>query len=310
MRELAQKLSRARQVLLVCHQNPDGDTMGSALALARGLRTLGKRAQVASEPPPDVYRAFPGAEELLPPERIQPGFDLAILVDFGEKQRAGCPASLFAGVPLAIVDHHANGVHESDCVVLDPRAGATAELIFPLLDQLGCAVDPVSANWLYAALITDTGSFNFSNTTARTLEMGARAVGAGADPEFVSRAVFRSKKLSQVRLLAASLNTLSIDGDFAWVHTDAAMYRETGASEAETDSIINHVLEIEGVSVAAIFKVRASDVRISFRSKYEVDVGRIAARFDGGGHRKASGCTIPGSLDEAVRQVREQLMSR
>ncbi len=137
MRELAQKLSRARQVLLVCHQNPDGDTMGSALALARGLRTLGKQAQVASEPPPDAYRAFPGAEELLPPERIQPGFDLAILVDFGEKQRAGCPASLFAGVPLAIVDHHANGVHESDCVVLDPLARRHRGIDLPVARSAG-----------------------------------------------------------------------------------------------------------------------------------------------------------------------------
>jgi len=303
------RLRAAGSALVTTHAAPDGDAVGSELALAGLLERLGARVVVANRDPHPANLAFlPGVERLTRaddlPADLSSAFDLAVVVDCPGLDRPKIPG--LDRLPLVEIDHHLENALFGEPCLVDEAAAATGELILELWDAAGLEPDPASAVALYVAIVTDTGDFRYANTTPRTLRAAARLVDGGVRPAEIARALWEQVPERVVRLTGAVLSTLSFaaGGRAAVLHCDAAMLAATGARREDTEDLVNHARAIAGVQVAVFLKAFTPDaVRISLRSRGAVDVQAIARGFGGGGHREAAGCTVPGSLDEARRAV-------
>lgn len=299
-------MEAARSVLLVLHVRPDGDSIGSSLAVARCLRTLGKRATVVCpDALPENLRFLDPGGECVPPETATGPFDLGLFLDCSDLERIGAARPVLAEVGrLVNVDHHASNARYGDIAYVDPRVGACGELALRLIDALGVPLDPGVATALYTALATDTGSFRFENTTAETLELAARLRRAGADTARIGREVWDSRSLAALRLIGAALAHLGVDPDgrLAWVSLRAEEL--AGSAPGDTEGLVDYPRSLRGVEVAALFIAEPSgEVRVSLRSQRRVDVSRLAGLFGGGGHARAAGCTVPGPLAAAQASV-------
>jgi phosphoesterase RecJ-like protein len=299
----------SRRILLPLHVRPDGDSVGSSLAVARGLRALGKTASVVSaDPLPSNLRFLdPGSECLQPAAIAGDGWDLALLLDCADEGRLGAAAPLLQGVPRTVnIDHHASNSRYAGLNVVDERCAACAELALRLLDDLGCALDPGMATALFAALATDTGSFRYAATSPATLAAAARLRAAGADLDRIQSEIWEHRSLPSLRVLAIALQSLTVDagGELAWVAVSDADLAAAGADAEATEGLVDYPRTLHGVEVAALFVHEGSGgTRISLRSRTRVDVSVLAARFGGGGHPRAAGCTVTGPPAEARDRV-------
>ncbi len=304
------RVSAARSALLVLHVRPDGDSVGSSIALARGLRALGKAVWIASPDPVPENLAFldPGGE-CLPPERISAAVDLAIFVDCADLERTGSARPLLRQAETVVnLDHHPSNSRFGHLNYVDPRAAACGEIVYALLLDLQAPVDALAATALYAALATDTGSFRFENTTAHTLALAARLVEWGARPALVGQEIWNSRSLASLRLLQSALGSLGLtaDGRIAWMSLTPSMLRRAGASVHDGEGLVDYARSLRGVEIALLFTLeRPGLVRVNLRSRSGVDVSDLAALFGGGGHARAAGCTVRGSL----RSVRETVLA-
>lgn len=312
LREAWARLSSADSYVLACHQRPDGDTLGSALALARVLRGMGKEVVVLSEDGvPENYNFIPDADTVLTstPRR---DFGMGVLVDSEGISRVGSAAeAVLSAKDTACVDHHEPDNRFGNIRIVDPEYAATAELVAELLEAGCIAIDREVATQLLTGVIADTGAFRFSNTSPRTFHVAARLTDIGADPSTIARKVYDSRPLHAVKLLGRALSTLRTDpeGKIVWAVISRSDMDDLGAEDADTDSVVNHVRSVRGPEVAILFReIQPNVVRISLRSEGGVDVNRIARVFDGGGHAAAAGCTIEDSLENAqTRMVNEVL---
>lgn len=307
--EAAERLAAAGRVLLGCHVNPDGDTLGSALALALALRAAGKQAEVVcADPVPRPYRFLPGSDTLR--HTVPAGaYDLGVILDCDGPKRLGSVLPAFRQVPFLIeVDHHPGTERFGQLVVVDTTAAATAEPLFTLLKLGGFALTAAIATCLYVAILTDTGSFRFANTTGRALRLAAELVACGAHPGEIAEQVYASRSFASVALLGRALASLqrSDAGALAWAHLTPRDFTETGSGDADTEGIVHHLRDIEGVRVAALFRQIDGKVRVSLRSREPVNVAAVARVFGGGGHRLAAGCTLAAPLDDAERRVLDE----
>lgn len=297
-----------RRVLLLNHVSPDGDCLGSTLALARALRARGQQAIVASsDGVPEMYRFLPGAEQVVTDLAPEESFGAAVFMECSTPDRAGTLAARAVGVPLWInIDHHVSNGGYGDLILYDPTAAAVGELVTPIVQALG-AIDAATATCLLAALLTDTGSFRYTSVTPRTLRIAADLVEAGASPADVFTQVYENRPAAALRLLGMALSRLEVspDGRVAWTAVTQEMLRASAASMEESEGIVGMLRALRGVRVALLFKEEPDGVRVSLRGSAGVRAHVIAETFGGGGHAAAAGFTATGPLPDVVRRTLE-----
>lgn len=301
--ELLALLSPPRgRVLLLGTVQPDGDLLGCQIGLGLALAGAGATVTLAGpHPVPDVFRFLPGAE-LVQQWDAAPGvFDLVILADCPDPSRTNGLLDGARGPATSVVsiDHHPDSKRFAHVNWIDPEASATGELVYDLLTALGLKLTPEIATNLYTSIHTDTGSFRYSNTTARTLRIAADLVAHGACPDVVAGALYEGRRVDDLRRLGELLTRVEVspDGHVAWLELPEGSVPE---AFLEAEDLVTYPRSIAGVKVAVLLReVGGGRVKVSLRAKGEVNVGKIAAGFGGGGHANAAGCTIAGSLAEA-----------
>ena len=308
--EVLNQIGRRKTFILTSHARPDGDAVGSALACAQILRSMGKQASVVlSDGVPGVYGPLPFAETVLRNTDEAPEADAAIILECDSVQR-----TRLTGLEnhfLINIDHHATARPFGDVNWIDPDACATAEMIFRLAREAGVKVSPEVATCLYTAVLTDTGSFCFHGTTERTFALAQELVRCGADPVRIAHNVYFSTQLSKMRLLGAALNGLQREGSLAWMHVDRETMERCQASDEDCEGLVNYALAIQGIEVALFFREQSDGrYRVSLRSKGLVNVAAVAEAFGGGGHECASGCAVEGPLSVATERLLAQLRLR
>ena len=309
MLEQITSYSRAHQrFAITSHARPDGDSIGSQLGLALGLESLGKAVHIVNaDPLPHAYRSLPGAERIRVSESLEGVFDAVFVLECNDLNRPG--VGNLGRYYVINIDHHAKTESFGQLNWVDSSAAAVAEMVYKLLGALKAPVTADIATNLYAAILTDTGSFQFANTRAETFAIVGELVASGADPAWVARQVYMNQPRSKLALLVKVLDTLEIhpSGMIASVFLTPQILEETKASPGETEGLINYALGIEGVELAAFFREEHQDLyRVSLRSKSDLDVGEVARRFGGGGHKNAAGLSLEGSF----QRVREQVLHR
>jgi len=296
-----------QRFLIACHENPEGDAIGSELALALALRKMGKTAAVLNaDPVPGNLMFLPGADTVV---REEDGsrYEVAVVVDCGSPERTGSVQEELRKPPLMVnIDHHrTNGCRGDHCLV-DPEAAATGMLIYRILDAMGAEIDYDVAVNIYVAILTDTGSFHYSNTSPEAFHIAGEMVRRGIDPWAVAEMVYESRSADRLRLLGRVLASLEIGpgGKVASITTMKKDLADFSAGKDALEGYINYPRSVIGVEVAVSFREEGErEFRVSFRSKGRVDVSAVAQSFGGGGHRNAAGCTVRGSLSEVKEKV-------
>lgn len=302
----------ADSVLLFCHVSPDGDTLGSALALKLRLTAMGKsvRLLVDGEVPSNLaFLSRMGAVE--GPEAAAGAADLALAVDVSCKERLGaCAPAFLAAARTAVVDHHSSNHGFAQINWVDGDAPATAVLVYRLLEAMGGALSREEAVCLYTGLSTDTGNFIYESTSAESFRMMAALMDAGLPLAEYARRLFRVKELPFVRLLGQALPSLRLTcgGKVAGLTLTAEQMRKAGAKAGHTDGLVDYAIDLEGVAMA-YFARETEDgrVKVSLRALEPWRVDQVAAHFGGGGHRLASGLTVDMPLSEAAQAVEAAL---
>lgn len=303
-----------QRFLVTAHARPDGDAVGSMLACSMMLRQLGKEAHlVSSDCVPLIYRSLPCARTIRQTARVEGNYDAVILLECDGVERSRLKG--LDGRFLINIDHHVSGRPFADVNWIDSEACAVAEMIYALAMLAKVQVTPEMAACLYAAVLTDTGSFAYHGTDARTFDLASKLVRQGADPVALARDIYFCNPTSKMLLLGAALSNLKRDGRIAWMWITHEDMLRTHAAEEDCEGIVNYAVGISGVEVA-VFLRELDDhrVRLSIRSKNAVNVAQIAERFGGGGHEHASGCTVAGPLPMATESIlgvlRQQLRRR
>jgi phosphoesterase RecJ-like protein len=309
---LGRFVREADHFLVVSHVNPDGDAIGSTLAVGYALRRLGKNVTMVNESPiPAKFHFLTGADEILRPEQVTGPFRHVIAVDCADQDRMGACRELFAeDVRIANIDHHMTNNMFGQINVVVPHAAATAEILFDWIEESGIGWDLELAGLVYTGLLTDTGGFRYSNASPDVFRKAAKLVELGVCAHRIADLVLETLTMDQVRLIQAALATLqrSDDGRIAWMSLRREDFARSGATHQDLDGIVNYARNILGVDVGILFRETGEEaVKVSLRSREHVDVGRIAKSFGGGGHARAAGCTVPGSLEEAEERVLDRV---
>ena len=307
--DIGEVLKTRRRFVVMSHGRPDGDALGCTLAMALCLRQLGKEVSAWNEDGMlEKYRYLPGSELLETPPAEPRHFDVAIVLDNAVKSRAGKAIDAVASADLWInLDHHVTNDGYGDLVYIDPAAPATGQLLYELIRQCELPLTYAMADNLFVAISTDTGSFQYPNTNARTYEIAAELVRAGVNVGKLSQQMYESCPRRRLELLRALLNVLhfSSENRVASFALELAMAQKLEVQPGDTEGLIDTIRAVEGV-VAAVFFEEIGDgrVRVSMRSKSpEIDVSKVCAQFGGGGHVLAAGARIRGSLPEVQAQV-------
>ncbi len=308
LNEVVSVLTEKRTFLIAGHVNPEGDAIGSAVALALALRGIGKKAEVVNRDPLPRQLAFLRYEGVFSqrPAITEP-VDALVVVDCGDLKRTG----FFEGGPLPIdvlvnIDHHLTNPGFGDVNWVVPEAAATGEMIYDLLKEMQIPMTPAIATALYTALLSDTGAFRYANTNEKSLRIGAELIEKGADPALIARGLFEIIRPEKLKLLGEVLAHMELSDDkkVAWVEVTQAQMEKTDTIEADTEDFIDYPRLIRGVEAAVFFReVNSRQYKISLRSEGRVDVSALAQQWGGGGHRNASGCTIAGSREEIKKRV-------
>jgi phosphoesterase RecJ-like protein len=294
-----------QRFLITSHARPDGDSIGSQLAMAFALDALGQDVRIVNaDPAPDHYQDFPGMDRIEIAARIEkPDVDAVIVMECSDLTRTGV-----AGLEqefLINIDHHAGNRMYGALNWHDESSAACGEMVFDLIRALGVPLSLEIATHVYLAILTDTGSFHHSNITPRTFDICRQTVEAGVNPAAMARRVFDSNSFGKLKLIGALLDSMQLvdQGRLAVLYMDDAMLAACGCTYNDTEGVINLPLTAREIQAVVFFKASsAGDVRVSMRSKYDVDVRMVANQFGGGGHKNAAGFTVIGSLDE-VRPV-------
>ncbi len=302
------------RLLITSHARPDGDAVGSVLALSLLLRQLGHETTIVlADPVPRIYRNLPSVDQVLEAATLDgiSGFEVApcIVLECDSVSRTGLAG--FGSRLLLNIDHHASGREFASVNWIDPDACAVAAMIFRLALELGAEITPAIATCLYTAVLSDTGGFTYGGTNAETFALAHELTRRGAHPGQVARHVFFSNPESKLRVLGTALSKMQRDGPLAWTWLTLDDIARAGAAVEDCEGIVNYLLSIAGVESAVFLRElpETSSFRLSLRSKGRLDVASIAESFGGGGHRSASGCTLAGPLDHASERILSQLRS-
>ena len=309
LQEIGAVLRAHQTFAILSHVRPDGDALGSQLGLALSLSKLGKTVMVRNEDGLlEKYSFLPGGEFLQTPLGEPQDFDVAIALDTATQVRLGTATELVRSAKIWInIDHHPSNPGYGDLVYIDSTAPATGQILFELIQSQGLPMDAAIAENLFVAISTDTGSFQYPNTTARTFEIGAELVRSGVDVGRVSQLLYESYPRRRTELLRELLGTMRFqaNGQIACFSLSLKVAAELGAKPEDNEGLIDHLRAIQGVIVAIFFEeLVEGKVRVSMRSKNEsVDVSAICQKFGGGGHKLAAGARVRGTLPEVEQKL-------
>ena len=313
LKEIGDILKKSRETLIFPHVNMDGDALGSSVALCRALRDMGRRAYIVT------VEEIPGYIDFIADDDAgcfddgsgctdEP--DVCICVDCSEVSRIPGREDLFmkGGTRIA-VDHHLTGDIEADMYYVDSGEAAAAQIVFKLLKEMDAGITPHVAEPLYAGIVTDTGSFQYSNTTPETHRIAAELMESGMDHMRTSVSVYQSVTFGKLRMRAAVTENLEMicGGRGAVSYLTGDMINECGGTGEDAEDMIDTVRNIKGVEVAAFLKERDGRIKVSLRAKSDARVDGIAAKFGGGGHMKAAGCTMDKTMQEALDTVKKEI---
>jgi phosphoesterase RecJ-like protein len=308
------EIEKSSSFLITSHESPDPDAVGSSLALANYLAARGKEVTVyLCDPVPDNCAFLPMAGQVVNalPDR---DFEVCFVLDVGEFRRAGQEITSCKRIARLInVDHHLGcelfGVHN----LIDSKASATAALIYRIIRAAGDEVDYPTALCIYTAILSDTGSFHYSNSDPEAFAIAGEMIAKGVNAWDINENLYESEPPQRIALLALALSDLTVSpsGEYASVTVTQEMYRRTGSTAEDTDRFINYPRSIRGVQVALFFRELSEGVfKVGFRSKGKVDVSAVSAHFGGGGHHNAAGCTVKGTLAEVKALVFDRLENK
>lgn len=300
------RLLKANNILIISHKNPDGDTLGSAGALYWALRAMGKTAAVfCADEIADRY-AYMGLE--LFHNQFVPGYIVA--VDIAGQQLFGEKAAEYADRVDLCIDHHASNSGYADAMLLDATAAATCEIIYELIVALGIAIDVRIANCLYTGISTDTGCFQFANTTAHTHRIAARLIDLGAELEMLNELLFENKSKQRIALEQLALSTLEyhFNDECALIVLTREQIEATGAADTDLEGITSLPRSIEGIKVGITMRQQpGGSFKISVRTKVGIDACAICTGLGGGGHKQAAGCEIIGGVEYAKAAILQEV---
>ncbi len=309
-----EKALASRSVFLAAHIRPDGDAIGSLLAMQAVLTGMGKKVVACLEDPvPELFLFLPGAQEILKPEQVDPEeFDTAIALDCSDKARMGKAGEIFDKIPVRMqMDHHHTNEHYAQYNAVDGESSSTGCMVWRFMGSVNAQMTKEIAMFLYTAVSSDTGNFCFSCTDEETFLCAADIASTGIDINSVARKIHLLRSVGHVRLLGRALSSLALfcDGRCASMILDKKDFEDAKALPEHSDGIVNYGLNLFGVKMA--FMVDASEehaLKVSFRAVPPYDVSRIASALGGGGHVLASGCCIDKPLDELVHFIEEEMI--
>jgi bifunctional oligoribonuclease and PAP phosphatase NrnA len=307
--QVVELIETKRTFAITTHIKPDGDGIGSSLGLCWLLHSLGKQAEVLVHGEiPNSYRTLPGADKIRDVTRIDGEYDAIFIIECSDIQRPGI-SGLEKGFTVNI-DHHSTSEQFGTINWIDATASAVGEMIYNLCKAIGGRITPEIAECVYMALVTDTGSFHFPNTSDRTLKVASELIKAGAKPATIGEAVYNNYPWSRIELMHRVLSTVKRDrtGRIAFMRHTLEMQDATGAVDGDNNGFVNIPLAAREV-LAAIYirEVEPNSYRVSLRSKGDINVARVAEHFGGGGHKNAAGLGIEGSWDEAESRIIREL---
>ena len=312
LRQIRDELLGRQHFLLTSHARPDGDSIGSQLALAFALEALGKNVRIVNaDSAPEHYLAFPGMDriEIAAAVPADARIDAVVVMECSDLTRTGV-----AGLePYFVIniDHHAGNRMYGAVNWFDESASACGEMVFDVIRALGVPLTREIATHIYLAILTDTGSFHHSNITPRTFDICRQAVEAGVNPAAMARRVFDSNSFGKLKLIGSLLDSMELldEGRLAVLYMDDAMLAACGCTHNDTEGVINLPLTAREIQAVVFFKVTSEGtVRVSMRSKYDVDVRLVANRFGGGGHKNAAGFTVEGPLERVKPRILQQIV--
>ncbi len=314
--QIIQKLKKSSRLLLASHANPDGDAIGSLLALGLALDALGKKVTLYNESPlPVVYRFLPGVERIQHLIETDCTYDAAVILDCASLERVGAAAERIGKFQTVInIDHHYTNTGFGQLHQVAPSACATAEIVYQLIKTLGAPIDRKIASCIYTGILTDTGSFRFSNTNRAAFLICDEMLGRGVKPELIAQHVYGTYSLGRIKLLNMALDSIEItsNGELAMMVVTEEMMRETNTHPCDADGLINYARSIETVKLAAMIQEqtpkyqdprRPDGFHVSLRSNGTVDTAAIAGMFGGGGHFTAAGFQLGIPLAEVKKRL-------
>ena len=309
MEKILKHIKTSRSILVASHAEPDGDCLGSLVALGLALSKLDKKITMFNPSPiPAVYRFLPGVERIVTQIKEAEAYDLAIILDCGDIIRVGHQSALVDQIAVVVnIDHHVSNTGFGHIQLIDTDACATAEIVYRLINALDIPFDKAIATSIYLGILTDTGSFRFSNTNPAAFEISKAMTDIGVEPHTVAQRVFGTYSLGRIKLLNMALNSIEISGNgkLSLMTVSRSMLNSTGTSTEDIDGLINYARRIEDVKVAALIHeikngagkfTNMNRYHVSLRSDNTVDVAKIAGNFGGGGHTSAAGFQIESTL--------------
>lgn len=309
MNDIVGVLREGRRFAVCSHARPDGDALGSVLALGMLLDQMGKQVEtISADPAPPVYRNLPAIERLRVKTHVEGVYDAVILLECDGLDRTGIEG-LDASF-LINIDHHYSGRSYAHLNWIDCGAASVGEMVYRLAKATGAQITPAMARCLYTTLLTDTGGFTYGSVNASTFEMARELAAAGADPVEVARDVCYSLPHSKVLLLGTALRNLQQRDRVSWLWVTHEDMLRADAADEDCEGIVNFAVGIAGIEAAAFLReLPNGQVRISLRSKGQLNVAALAEELGGGGHRNAAGCTMEGSLRRALEEIPRRLQS-
>jgi len=303
--QVVELIENKQNFAITTHVRPDGDGIGSSLGLCWLLRSLGKNAEViASDGIPAAYLQLPGADEIRRVEEIDKEYDAIFVIECSDAARPHIKN--LENQFVVNIDHHSTCAHFGSINWIDPTASAVGEMIYNLCKAIGGRITKEIAECVYLALVTDTGSFHFPNTTERTLKVASELVKVGVKPARISEAVYNSYPWSRIELMRQVLSSVKRDasGKVAWMRQTIGMKELSGAVDGDNNGFVN--IPLAAKEVEAVVYMREAEpnfYRVSLRSKDGVNVARVAEKFGGGGHKNAAGCRVQGDWDEKEKEI-------
>ncbi|HEV8371152.1 MAG TPA: bifunctional oligoribonuclease/PAP phosphatase NrnA [Pyrinomonadaceae bacterium] len=303
--QVVELIESKKRFAITSHIRPDGDSLGSSLGLYWLLRGLDKEVEVIMrDPVPHAYQQLPGAKDVYVVPAVDPSYQAVFVIECSDISRPGLID--LEKQSVVNIDHHSTTALFGTINWIDSTASAVGEMIYNLCKATGVRVTKEIAECVYTALITDTGSFHYSNTTERTFKVASELVRTGVKPAKTAEAVFASYPWSRIELMGAVLSTARRDptGRVACMRQSLEMQRQAQASDEDADGFVNYPLTVEEVEAVAMLKECEPGIyRTSLRSKGDVNVAKVAEKFGGGGHRNAAGCTLKGSWEAAESEI-------
>ncbi|RMG60248.1 MAG: bifunctional oligoribonuclease/PAP phosphatase NrnA [Deltaproteobacteria bacterium] len=312
MSEMTEKLlsviREGTSFLVSTHVNPEGDAIGSEIAFALGLRKMGKMVYVYNQDPVPYYLRFLEGADLIHTEPPDTDFEVGVLLDCASPERTGTAGEAVDSCETLIcIDHHITNGGYGDAYLIDPAASSTGELVFTVLERLGVEIDLPIGNALWVSIATDTGWFRYSNTTEKSLEIARTLLSLGVKPWVLSEELYGCDPPERYYLLSRLLHRMEVDDGVASMTVFKRDMEDFGATKDFLEGFINYPRSLKGVKVAVLYREEDGKVKVSLRARGDVNVDGFARSFGGGGHEKAAGFTLTGSVEEVKSLVHGKL---